>query len=387
MTQNQQNVSLQTGTNSSLSTANQTPAERFTQRVLREFAGTGGAIALSDFQKRLVQNYFINLDQVLKTAEDKRLSRDSQYIKPDELPFTWNNVNIEQLAINVVASARLGFDPALPNHINMIPFKNKKTNKFDIGFIAGYRGKELMAKKYGLDVPSDVVIELVFSKDKFKPLKKDINNKVETYSFEIADNPFDRGDLVGGFYYLVFEDNTRNKLVFWSRHEIEKRRPGSASVEFWGGNRDVWEKDKDGKSFKKAGAGEYVEGWYLEMCWKTLCRAAYGSVTIDSQKIDDNYINLTSNEQEFQASKSITAEENLQQNIAENSQTEPIQITESEVVETAPLNSETAIIETHHSSVSPEQPPVEEFPEGSDNELFPKTDKEEKKAPAKTPKF
>ncbi|MEI8048451.1 MAG: recombinase RecT [Bacteroidota bacterium] len=387
MTQNQQNVSLQPGTNSTLSTANQTPAERFTQKVVREFTGTGGAIALSDFQKRLVQNYFINLDQVLKTAEEKRLSKDAKYIKADELPFTWNNVNIEQLAINVVASARLGFDPALPNHINMIPFKNKKTNKFDIGFVAGYRGKELMAKKYGLDVPADVVIELVFSKDKFKPLKKDINNKVETYSFEIADNPFDRGDLVGGFYYLVFEDNTRNKLVFWSRHEIEKRRPATASVEFWGGNKDVWEKDENGKSYRKAGAGAYTEGWYLEMCWKTLCRAAYSSVTIDSQKIDDNYINLTANEQEFQASKSISTEDELQKNIAENSQTIPVQITESVVVETAPLNSETVIIETHHSQIYPEQPPLEEFPQGSDDVLFPKEAKEEKKTAAKTPKF
>lgn len=269
-----------------------TPSERFSNRVIQEFAGSSGTTAsLTQFQKRLIQNYFINLDMGLKTAEEKRLKKDEKY--RDEIPVTWSNVNIESLAVNVVACARIGYDPALPNHINMIPFKNNTTKKYDIVFVAGYRGKELLAKKYGLEVPSDTVIELVYSTDVFNVIKKDIHNTVESYEFSVT-NPFNRGEIIGGFYYHVFSDSTRNKLVFFSKHEIDKRKPAYASSEFWGGEKDKWE---NGKKVGK----EQIEGWYAEMALKTIARSAYGSITIDSQKIDDDFIKLNDAEQQSES--------------------------------------------------------------------------------------
>ena len=38
---------------------------------------------------------------------------------------------------------RIGLDPSQKNHINPIPYKNNAKNKYDIGFIEGYRGIEL----------------------------------------------------------------------------------------------------------------------------------------------------------------------------------------------------------------------------------------------------
>ena len=279
-----------------------TQSERFTQKVITEFTGSNGTLPITNHQKRLVQNYFITIDQALKAAEEKRLKKSEK--SRDPLPIQWSNINMEQLALRVVSCARLGLDPSLSNHINMMPVKNNSAGNYSIVFITGYSGLEIISSKYGLEIPKDKVVELVFSNDKFKPIKKDIENKIESYHFKISENPFDRGEVIGGFYYHVFEDATKNRLVFWPKSEIEKRKPAYASAEFWGGEKDVW---KDGKVVGK----EAVEGWYNEMAWKTLKRASEGSITIDSQKIDDDYIRLSEHENSAgQLSESEKALEN-----------------------------------------------------------------------------
>ncbi|RDY58901.1 recombinase RecT [Flagellimonas nanhaiensis] len=265
------------------------PAERFTNTVIKQFgASAPGEIKVSDFQKKLIQNYFIKMDSVLKDAETKRLSKSEQY--RDALEFKWENVNMQKLAIDVVAFSSIGLDPLQPNHINLICYKNSRTNKFDVGFIIGYNGIELKARKYGLDVPDNIVIELVYETDVFKAIKKDANNPIEKYTFEITDE-FDRGELKGGFYYQVFnDDQTKNKLVMLSKKDIEKRKPKYASTEFWGGEKPVY------KNNKKTSETEKVDGWYNEMAYKTIKRAAWNDVVIDSEKIDDNYHRMAQND-------------------------------------------------------------------------------------------
>ncbi|OME62253.1 recombinational DNA repair protein (RecE pathway) [Paenibacillus odorifer] len=267
-----------------------TQSERFMTKVTSEFGSSVGEVALTNFQKRLAQNYFIALDAILKTTEEKRLKKAEKY--RDSVAVTWQNVNMEKLARDVVAMARVGFDPSQPNHINPIPYKNKHTGKYDITFIEGYRGIELKATKYGLDIPDHVTVELVYSTDKFRPVKKDSKNKYEGYEFEIV-NAFDRGEIIGGFYYHSFSKAPeKNKLVVMTKKDIEKRKPDHASAEFWGGEKDKWE---NGKNVGK----ETVEGWYDKMAWKTIYRAAYGDITIDSQKIDDDYLRLKQMESDF----------------------------------------------------------------------------------------
>lgn len=287
-----------------------TQSQRFMDKVVSEFSSNVGQIALTEFQKRLAQNYFIALDYVLKTTEEKRLKKAEKYRDP--LPITWASVNMEKLARDVVAMARVGFDPAQPNHINLIPFKNNNTNKYDIAFIEGYRGIELKATKYGLDVPDNVIVELVYSSDKFRPVKKDWKNPCEGYEFEVT-NPFDRGEIIGGFYYHQYSQKPeKNKLVIMSIKDILKRKPDHASTEFWGGQKDKWE---NGQKVGK----EQVDGWYDKMCWKTIYRAAYSDLTIDSQKIDDDYQRLKQMESEY-------AEAELAQEIRENANREVIDI-------------------------------------------------------------
>jgi recombination protein RecT len=284
-------------------------SERFMNMVVKEFGSGVGEVALTNFQKRLAQNYFIALDATLKAAEEKRKKKTNHQ---DPLPVTWANVNMNQLARDVVSAARVGLDPAQSNHVAMIPYKNNALNKYDIGFIDGYRGIELKAKKYGLDIPDAVTVELVYKSDKFKEIKKDRSNPIESYEFEIVDS-FDRGEIVGGFYYHSYSQcPEKNKLVVFTLKDILKRKPKYASVEFWGGERDVWE---NGQRVGK----EQVEGWYAEMCYKTVYRAAYNSITIDSQKIDDDYLHLKQREREL-------SEVALDEEIIENANQEPIDI-------------------------------------------------------------
>ncbi len=264
----------------------ETLSTRFMNAVVSEFGGSVGGIALTDFQKRLVQNYFMAIDGALEVAEERRNRMSDQY--RDKTPVTWANVNMQSLAQSVVAAARIGLDPAMPNHVYPIPFKNNKTEKYDINLMEGYRGRELKATKYGLDVPDSVIVEVVYSNDFFKPIKKDRNNSYETYEFEINE-PFDRGEVRGGFYYHMYTDNPeKNKLGIMSLKDVMKRKPEKASPEFWGGEKAVW------KNGKKTGEKEQVEGWFDEMVYKTLYIAAFKDITIDSQKIDDDYLRLKS---------------------------------------------------------------------------------------------
>lgn len=271
-----------------IATKEKSMAERFTEKVAQQFgASTGGEIQLTAFQQNLAKHYFIAVDQALRKAEEARQRKTTN---KDPVPVTWANTNMEQLALDVVAMARIGLDPAQSNHINMIPYKNNKTGKYDIGMLEGYRGMELKAKKYGLTVPDDVVVELVHENDDFTPLKRGADRQYDTYSLDIK-QPFNRGRVVGGFYYHVFANAPeKNKLVLMSIEEIEKRKPKYASAEFWGGTKPIY------KNNRKTNEVETIAGWYEQMCLKTVIRAAYRDITIDSQKIDDSYQRLAAME-------------------------------------------------------------------------------------------
>lgn len=294
---------------------------RFTNRVIAEFSGGVGEIALSDFQRRLAQNYFIAADAALKNAEAARMRKPEN--RRDPVPVTWANVNLESVAQAVVAAARIGLDPMQKNHVALVPFKNNHTGKYELAFIEGYRGLELKAEKYALDMPTAVVVELVYSNDHFRVIKGDFRNPGDGYEFEIK-NPFDRGELHGGFYFHYYENNPRkNKLVVMPLKEILKRKPAHASPEFWGGEKDIWEKDPQTGRNKKVGT-EHVEGWFEKMCWKTVFRAAYNDLTIDSEKIDADYRRLKQLEQDYEAM--AVAEE-----IAANANKTPIDIDDYQV--------------------------------------------------------
>tara|TARA_B100001146_G_C16149707_1_gene420600 strand:+ start:217 stop:1296 length:1080 start_codon:yes stop_codon:yes gene_type:complete len=314
-----------TSKNNQLAKKQATPSERFTQAVMREFPNGGSQeLKLTSFQRKLIQNYFIKLDGSLKDSEVKR------YGPTNDLEYKWENVNLNKLAQDVVAYSSIGLDPLQKNHINPIPYKNSKTNKYDITFIEGYNGLELKAKKYGLEVPDDVIFKLKYSNDKFKALPKDVNREVESYEFDIVDS-FDRGDLQGGFYYKVYKGSPeKNTLKVMTRSDIEKRRPEYAAAEFWGGEKDNWEYDERKKKRVKKGKTN-VDGWEEEMFLKTLKRHCWNSIVIDSQKIDDHLLRILENEAQLH-------DRNVSESIADNANKKSLKFEDVEDAEHEEVN-------------------------------------------------
>lgn len=261
-----------------------TPSERFSNHVLRDFGSqVAGEIGATDYQRQLIQGYFIGIDRALKVADENRIKKNESNTNKsynNDHPINWNTINLPDLALDVVHYAKMGLDMIQPNHLTVIPYRNKKTNQYDVTFIKGYNGIQYIAEKYALNKPKNVVTELVYSSDNFKPIKKNVGNDVESYEFEIT-NPFDRGNIVGGFGYIEYPDPKDNKLIIMTMRDIEKRKPKYASAEFWGGKKKEW---VNGKQVEVE-----TDGWFEEMCMKTLKRYVYGQIEIDPKKVDDSY--------------------------------------------------------------------------------------------------
>lgn len=264
----------------------ETMSERFTKMVIHEFGGQfSGEIRVTDYQRHLIQGYFICIDRTIKKAEKDRLKK-NQYNKDhkydNKLEYIWNNVNLHDLVLDIIHTAKMGLDMMQDNHLYAIPYKNNKLNKYDIELMKGYNGIQYVAEKYAVEKPIAVTIDLVFSTDDFSPLKKNKDNFIENYDFKI-NKPFARGEILGGFGYIEYANPKKNKLIVMTLKDILKRKPEYAAAQFWGGTVKKW---KNGTATETK-----IEGWYEEMCLKTVKREVYSAKNIprDPEKIDDAY--------------------------------------------------------------------------------------------------
>lgn len=260
-------------------------SEVFMNTVMRAFNTGNIEIKPTQKQQELVQAYFIEIDKMLNETEIKRVQKNANNTDPkynNDLPYIWSNVNLKQLALDVMRYSKMGLDIQQKNMIHAIPYKDNANQKYNINLMRGYNGIRYIAEKYALDKPKNVICELVYETDTFRIVKKDAVHDHEGYEFQI-NNPFDRGKILGGFGYYEYHDPAKNRLVFMTLKDIEKRKPYKASGEFWGGKKTVYEK------------GHRVtvdtDGWYEEMCLKTLKRYVYSeaNIPIDPAKIDENY--------------------------------------------------------------------------------------------------
>lgn len=298
-----------------------TASERFTGMVINEFQGNVGQLNLNEYQKQLIRNYFIGIDNALKIAEERRSYSKK---KANDPAITWQNVNMNKLAVDVVQNAKLGLDMAVTNHLSVVPYLNGKTNKYDLNLMPGYEGLRYVAIKYAIYPIIDIRVELIHKNDKFKMTSK---NNVECYEFDI-ENPFDRGEVIGGFGYIRYQDETRNKLVVMSKAELLKRKPSTAAAEFWGGEKDKWENGK------KVGT-ETIEGWQEEMLYKTMVRATCKKVPLDPKKINESYIYVMESAENYYVE---SQEDKVNQEIEENANKELIDIKAEETMESETEN-------------------------------------------------
>lgn len=271
-------------------------SERFTSMVMSQYGKTGSVYTFTEREKQLIRNYFICIDQTLQKAEADRLrknasNRDHSY--DNTLAYSWNTIDLPQLAQDLAHYARVGLDMMEDNTLFPIPYKNNKGNLYSITLMEGYNGIRYQAEKYALDPFRSVTVEVIYANDVFRPIKKSASNPVESYEFEIP-QPFDRGEPVGVFGYIEFEDSAKNKLVIFSKADVMKRKPKYASPEFWGGKKTVYEKGRPVETT--------LDGWLPEMFEKTMKREIYGSKRIprDPDKIDESYQYIRQREQQYE---------------------------------------------------------------------------------------
>ena len=251
-----------------------TVSEKFTNMVVQEFTNAVDAIEMTPYQRRLAQHLFIKIDATLKSMEAKRTG--------DRQPIVWNNINMTKLAIDAVHRVDLGLDALIPNHIHPIPYWNTKAGKYDLDLRVGYAGKDFYRRGVAVEQPKGIIYELVYSKDKFIPRKRTLNNPVESYEFEIT-SPFDRGEVSGGFGYLMYEDSSRNQLVIVTEKDFQKSMALAKTKDFWTNNP-------------------------IEMRYKTLIHRVTDKLQMDPRKVNASFLAVEADDNDEVTEAQMTEE-------------------------------------------------------------------------------
>jgi recombination protein RecT len=270
---------------------------RFVGEVEKQFGQEMGSdIVFSDHQKKLAQHLFLKADSALKEFESKRSGSKTSY--------TWKNVNIKNLAIDAVHKVNLGLDGLMKNHMHVIPYFNGKNEKYDLDLQTGFKGLLYIAKKYALDPPKKIIIELVHGSDHFKVLKSNLEREIEGYEFEV-ENPFNRGPVVGGFAYIKYEDQTKNELMVLTEEDFQKANEAAKTDMIW-------------------------NAWPEKMRYKTIARRVSDKIDLDPEKINaQSMIHEETGSVEAEANREIAENANSQTIDIEPDREEPEQVGES----------------------------------------------------------
>ncbi len=252
----------------------QTVSARFVESVEKQFAAElGSELSWSDYQKTLAQHMFLKVDASLKALEDKRDPA------KNKVPIKWENVNKQKLALDTVHRIGLGLDALIPNHIHPVPYLNGRTKQYDVDLRVGYLGKHYCRTTLAVEQPLDIIYNLVYDSDIFKPKMKSATNEIESYEFEIT-KPFSRGKVVGGFGYIMYEDPKKNKLVIVTERDFLKAESAAQSKQFWGADK-----------------------WREEMQFKTLVHRVADKLPLDPKKVNARsyaYVDAQENEERVQ---------------------------------------------------------------------------------------
>lgn len=240
--------------------------DKFTNAVVACYGDVGNGFDISDRERDIIKGYFLSIDLALKNSKDG---------------YNWSMVNIATLAPRLKHYARLGLDMQMDNQLFPIPYRNGNTGKIDMNLIRGYEGYKYIAKRFAIEPFDDIIVRLVGKNDTFKPIYKDANHECDSYIYEET-NPFDKGEIIGGFAYTIYHDHTKNKLLVMSLADIKKHKPKKGNP--------IWD-------------GEWKEKMWL----KTLVIEAAKKVPLDSEKVREYKQDLARIEADEMNSAAATA--------------------------------------------------------------------------------
>lgn len=224
-------------TNQTINTELSMP-QRFTNAVIKSYGDVAKDVPISSKQMKLISNYYIKICDTIVGQQGSKIQN-------------WNQVRLPELATTLAHMAKLNLDMSL-GHLSFMPFEYKNTNTFNLSPVISSSGYEYIAKTYGIEPHKQATIELVYDKDNFTITKKDSFHPCDSYTFEIT-NPFNRGEIIGGFGYLEFEDTSKNFILAMSVEDILKYKPKFAKDLFWSGEnrKKMYEKTIAKQLFKR----------------------------------------------------------------------------------------------------------------------------------------
>lgn len=205
----------------------------------------------------LAGNFFVALDAAIKKSEADRAG--NQY-KTNDPKIRWDSINFEETFQACIAYANVGIDPLADDMLSFTFYKNKKGG-YDITLVEGVSCMEILARKYGVNCPENVKVELVYSTDVFEPIKKDINNPSDTCIHKIT-NAFDRGEILGGYSLSQFKNPLHDQLRPMSKKDINKRTKETS---------------------------KFFQNWPDEMCIKTIAKNAWSKVVLNTTDLAEYY--------------------------------------------------------------------------------------------------
>lgn len=243
-----------------------TVSERFVAEVEKQFlAEMGQGVQFNALERRLAQHMYLAVDQALKAAEEKRTkgwtAEKLANALDDPRAFTWRHVDRQALAMDTVDRVSLGLDALMPGHLWPVPYFNNAKGLYDVDLRIGYIGRDYVTRRFALEEPIDVIYELVYSTDQFKALPRSATRDVEGYEFEIT-SPFDRGEIVGGFGYVTYQDPRKNRLILVTQRDFKRASDASKS--------DFWAKNS------------------VEMHLKTIYHRVAGKIPLDPTKVNSS---------------------------------------------------------------------------------------------------
>lgn len=224
-------------------------SESFVSKIIKEGVGNPD-FSVTPAQRDLIQGYFVAMDHTLT-----------------QQGILWKDVCVDyKLAQDLMVCAQMGFDMRTDGMLYAVPRKDSKAGgKYRFTIQKGYMGRVFEAMKYAQGKVLSIDVHLVYENDEFTPHFRDANHPYDTFEYNPPKNCFvDRGNLVGGFAYISYENPAQNKLVVMSKADIDKRKAVAASQAIW-------------------------NKWYEEMATKTLYIAAAKAVPKDPSKIDSTY--------------------------------------------------------------------------------------------------
>lgn len=236
-----------------------TTSERFLTEIKKQFtSAVGSEVEWTAYQRKLGVNLFMKANMVLEEQEARRLQRGGT-----GAPITWENVNLKKLAQDSAHRINIGLDAMIDNHLQIIPRFNSKLGKYDLSLDIGYRGKDYYRREVAIDPPKNIIYDLVYSNDEFMMIKKGADSQKDHYIHEVP-KPFDRGEIIGGFGYIEYEDETKNRLITVEERDFKKREAKAKTNAFW-------------------------SEWPMEMRLKTLAHITTSHLRIDPKKVNASY--------------------------------------------------------------------------------------------------